>query len=134
MGGRLVGWPCRGLGCGGTAADGPGAGDEVDRSAGVGWEGGAEVVAERGAAVLGEGHGVGGGGALAAEEGGPVVVEVAEDGGHVDGAQGDVLEAGAGEEALERLGLAEWEAAALIERRGGGIECGGGVPEVAHEL
>src|SRR5690242_15054854 len=67
---------------------------------------------------------------LAAKKWHPVVVEVAEDRRHIDGARLDVLESGPGEKLREWFGRAEREATALVQRLGGGIERDRRVPEV----
>ena len=84
------------------------------RAVGRNREVGAEVLTEGGAVPFVERHRVGGGGELAAEERGPVVVEVSEARRHVDAARLDVLEAGALEEIGQRAGLADREAAAFV--------------------
>lgn len=88
---------------GGSArsAHGPGAGRETDGAIRLDGQGCAETFAERVAVVGVERGDVGGADALTAEEGRPIVVEVAEVGGDVDGAGFDIAQPGGGPEMAE---------------------------------
>jgi hypothetical protein len=79
-------------------ADRPGSGDEGDRAVGGDGKFGADALAESRSAILTEGHGIGRGRALAAEEWGPVVAEVAEQRWYIDGARLDMEQTGVAEE------------------------------------
>ena len=92
------------------------------------------MLAQRRAPVLGQRHAVAGRGALATEEGRPVVVEVAEHGGHVDGAALDVAQTHLLEERRQRLGPADREAPAFVKLRRCRIQRHRRVPEPPHEL
>src|SRR5215212_6905564 len=76
----------------------PGAGDQRDRAVGGDRQAGADGVAQGGPALLGQRQDVGRRGALPAQERAPVIVKITEGGWHVDGADGDRLQARRGEQ------------------------------------
>src|SRR5215217_3900286 len=117
------------------AADCPGSCDEGDRAVVSDGQIGADAIAQSGPAVLAEGHRVAGGWALPPEEWRPVVVEVAEQRRHVNGACLNSTQPGFAEEAGQVLRLAEGpEALPLVQLARARIECHGRVPELAHQL
>src|SRR5215217_5163256 len=115
------------------AADCPGSCDEGDRAVVGDGQIGADAFAQSGPAILTESHGVARSRALPPEEWRPVVVEVAEQRRHIDGACLNSTQPDAAEEAGQVLRLAEGtEALSLVQLARAGIEGHGRVPEPAH--
>src|SRR6266849_10000633 len=104
------------------AADRPGTGDQMDAAVGLDRHRRPDPLAEGGATLLGERHAVAGRRRLAAEKRRPVVVEVLEDGRHVDGEDPDLRQARRLEELDERPGARALESPSLVELERGRIE------------
>ena len=116
------------------AEGGQGACDQVDRPVGRRRQSGAEPLPEGGELWRVKGDGVGRSRPLRAEERRPEVVEVAEDGRHVDRPDLDVFEACILEQPGERVGVADREPETFIEIVGVWVELCRSIPEATDEL
>ena len=79
-------------------------------------------------------HGIARGRTLATQKRGPVIVEIAEGGGNIDGAGFHLSDLGRLKQLPQGLRLTEWEALPFIERACCWVKRHGSIPEGAHQL
>src|SRR5215207_6465925 len=114
-----------------SAADRPGTCDQIDGAVAGDWEPGANPVAQRAAPLFAEGIHVSRRGPLTAQERRPVIVEVAETGGDVDGVDLDFTQTSPPEQLRQPRWLTQWKAAPFVELDSSAVQFHGRIPEVS---